>query len=111
MSGAGTIKLQCFHILLALAGGPLHGNAIQRAVLERTDGKLTIWPATLYRLLSDLSDQRLLRPASAPVEAPHHEQRRYYSLTKAGRERLARDASRLADWADAALRLTSAAKP
>ena len=81
MSGAGTIKLQCFHILLALAGGPLHGNAIQRAVLERTDGKLTIWPATLYRLLGELSDQRLLRLVPAPADSPSHEQRRYYSLT------------------------------
>jgi hypothetical protein len=37
-----------FHILLCLADGDQHGYAIMQEVLERTDGKVRLWPATLY---------------------------------------------------------------
>ena len=42
------LKTQWFHIMLSLAGGEQHGYAIMQEVLNRTTGKVRLWPATLY---------------------------------------------------------------
>ena len=96
------MKLQWFHILLALSQGTLHGYGIQRAVLDRTDGKLRLWPATLYRLLGGLEDEGYIVPVEAPAEEPEDQRRLYYGLTDRGRERLQIEAAMLAEWARAA---------
>ena len=36
-----------FHILLSLVGAEQHGYGIMQEVLERTNGAVRIWPATL----------------------------------------------------------------
>ena len=96
------MKLQWFHILLALQDGSLHGYGIQRAVLDRTDGKLRLWPATLYRLLGVLEDEEYIQEVDPPADEPPDQRRQYYRLTRSGRERLGHEASLLADWARAA---------
>lgn len=96
------IKPQWFHILLALSERALHGYGIQRAVLDRTDGDLRLWPAMLYRSLTTLEEAGLIRPTEAPDGEPDDERRQYYALTEAGRARLREEAERLADWARAA---------
>jgi hypothetical protein len=40
-----------FQILLALADRDLHGLAIMNDVLERTGGRMRLWPGMLYRAL------------------------------------------------------------
>jgi len=66
-----------------------------RDVEERTDGEVTIWPATLYGAIKRMLAAGLLE------EAPHHggadddPRRRYYRITEAGREVLARETARL----------------
>jgi DNA-binding PadR family transcriptional regulator len=60
------MKLQWFHILLALSNESLHGYAIQRSVLDRTAGKLRLWPATLYRLLAALEDEGYIEGTDGP---------------------------------------------
>ena len=50
------MKLQWFHILLALAEDDMHGFGIQRAVMDRTGGEIRLWPAMLYRSLATLAD-------------------------------------------------------
>ena len=37
-----------FHILLSLVGTEQHGYGIMQEVLQRTNGAVRIWPATLY---------------------------------------------------------------
>src|ERR1017187_3805846 len=37
-----------FHILLSLVGKEQHGYGIMQEVLERTNGAVRLWPATLY---------------------------------------------------------------
>lgn len=96
------IKLQWFHILLGLADGALHGYGIQRAVLERTDGAMRLWPAMLYRSLATLSDEGLIVEADAPDSKDPDERRQYYRLTVAGRERLRIETDRMSAWVDAA---------
>lgn len=96
------LKPQLFHILLALSERELHGYGIQRAVLDRTDDDLRLWPATLYRSLTALEEGGLIRPSDGPDDAPDDARRQYYALTEAGRERLREEAERLAEWAAAA---------
>lgn len=92
------MKPQWFQVLLALSDAPLHGYAIQQAVLDATDGHMTLWPAMLYRSLATLDEADLIEPVDAPAGEPDDERRNYYGLTTQGRERLAEEAEMLARW-------------
>ena len=90
------LKTQWFHILLSLAGGEQHGYGIMQEVLQRTTGKVRLWPATLYgsikRLIeADLIEESDERPAPELDDA----RRRYYRLTPLGREVLDAECERL----------------
>jgi DNA-binding PadR family transcriptional regulator len=79
------LKTQWFHIMLSLAGGEQHGYGIMQEVLQRTTGKVRLWPATLYgsikRLIeADLIEESDERPAPELDDA----RRRYYRLTNLG---------------------------
>jgi DNA-binding PadR family transcriptional regulator len=93
------MKLQWFHILLALAEGSLHGYGIQRAVLNRTGGNIHLWPATLYRLLGALETEGYIQTTEGPESEAEDQRRQYYALTPAGRERMKSEAEMLARWA------------
>ena len=99
---ARPLKPQWFQILLALSEQDRHGYAIQRAVLDRTDGHLRLWPAMLYRSLAKLEEGGLIRHAEAPSHEPEDERRQYYGLTEEGRLRLRDEGEMLARWAAAA---------
>ncbi len=101
------LKLPWFHILLALADADRHGYGIQREVLERTDGRLCLWPAMLYRSLDRLEREGLIKLVKHPDEVPNDERRVYYRLTSSGRRRLADEARQYASWAEAASRKSS----
>ena len=102
MTISSPMKLQWFHILLALADGSLHGYGIQRSVLDRTDGQLHLWPATLYRLLGALEEEGYIEATEGSDEGKEDLRRQYYGLTRTGRDRLRNEAALLADWARAA---------
>jgi DNA-binding PadR family transcriptional regulator len=90
------LKPQWFHIMLTLAGGEQHGYGIMQEVLNRTTGKVRLWPATLYgsikRLIeADLIEESDERPAPELDDA----RRRYYRLTSFGREVLDAECDRL----------------
>ena len=96
------LKPQWFHILLALSTQDLHGYAIQRAVLDQTEGQMRLWPAMLYRSLATLEKGGLIQQAEPPAEEPEDERRQYYALTEGGRARLRDEAEMLGRWAAAA---------
>lgn len=97
MPSTGHLKPQWFHILLALADGPLHGTAVMEEVLERTDGAMRLWPGMLYGSLKELDADGLIEEVEAPEDAPTEGgARRFYALTRAGRETLAGEVARLA---------------
>ena len=96
------LKPQWFQILLALSGKDLHGYAIQRAVLDQTDGHIRLWPAMLYRSLAKLEEHDLITQVDAPADEPDDERRLYYALTSQGRDRLRDEAEMLGRWAAAA---------
>ena len=81
----GAITAMEFEILLSLAGGARHGYAIIQDISERSGGTLTVRPGTLYRAVSRLLDARLIQEVEGPGRADD-ERRRYYAMTKAGRQ-------------------------
>ena len=90
------LKTQWFHILLSLAGGEQHGYGIMQEVLNRTTGKVRLWPATLYGSIKRLIEAELIvesdeRPAPELDDA----RRRYYRLTPLGRQVLDAECDRL----------------
>jgi DNA-binding PadR family transcriptional regulator len=91
------LKTAWLHVLLAVAGGHHHGYVIRQEVEERTQGRVRLWPATLYGTLSQLTDAGLLREAHAPpAEVPDDDpRRRYYRLTSLGDRVLEAETRRL----------------
>ncbi|MDB5178518.1 MAG: transcriptional regulator, PadR-like family [Patescibacteria group bacterium] len=49
-----------FYILLALSLEPMHGYAVHEQILTDTKGTFYFYPASLYRLLVELSKQGLV---------------------------------------------------
>ena len=92
------LKSNWFHILLSLVGGEQHGYAIMQDVLDRTDGKVRLWPATLYGSLKRLIREGLIAE-SGERPAPEFDdaRRRYYRLTPLGHQVLDLESERLKD--------------
>ena len=88
-----------YHVLLAMADGPLYGYAIKEAVESESAGSLTPRAGSLYRVLARLMTSQLVQEAEpAEAAAPHPGlARRYYGLTETGRETLAAQARLLKD--------------
>lgn len=82
-----------FHILLALGDGPSHGYAIGKDVEERSSGRLDPTTGSLYQALRRLVDEGLIASADGPSEADPR--RKYFALTKQGRQVAAEEARRL----------------
>jgi DNA-binding PadR family transcriptional regulator len=92
------LKPQWFHILLSLAGEDQHGYGIMQEVLERTGGKVHLWPATLYGSLKRLIEAELIEESDERPEPELDDaRRRYYRLTAFGRRVLDAECERLQD--------------
>src|SRR5262245_10715888 len=79
-----------FHILLALADGPLHGYAVMQAV-EASSGA-DMGPGTVYGSLQRMEEAGLVKEAAARGE----DRRRVFAMQAAGRRALQAEAERLA---------------
>ena len=76
------LKTQWFHILLSLAGEEQHGYGIMQEVLERTTGKVRLWPATLYGSIKRLIEAGLIEESTdRPAPELDDARRRYYRLS------------------------------
>ena len=93
-----------FQVLLALAGGDLHGYGIIRNVEGDTDGLIRLRTGTLYTLLQRLVDERLVDESDTRPTEGDDERRKYYRLTSFGREVVALEARRLESLLDQARR-------
>ena len=92
------LKPHWFHVLLSLADQEQHGYGIMQEVLERTDGRVRLWPATLYGTLKRLIDEDLIEESDErPAPELDDARRRYYRLTRLGRRVLAAESERLED--------------
>ncbi len=81
-----------FHILLALADGPLHGYAIMQAVETSAGRDLRMGPGTIYGSLQRMEDAGLVKE----LRARAHDRRRDFAIQPAGRRALHAEARRLA---------------
>jgi DNA-binding PadR family transcriptional regulator len=85
---------QVFQVLLSLSDAPRHGYAMIQDIDDRTGGEIRLTASTLYDALARLVDAGLIAEVPAPA-ADRDSRRRYYSLTRAGREAAATEARRL----------------
>jgi DNA-binding PadR family transcriptional regulator len=90
------LKTHWFHILLSLAGGEQHGYGIMQEVLNRTAGKVRLWPATLYGSIKRLIEVELIEESDERPEPELDDaRRRYYRLTVLGKHVLDAECERL----------------
>ena len=90
------LKTNSFHVLVSLSDGEQHGYAIMQDVLERTEGKVRLWPATLYGTLKKLLEDGLIEEVAVrPGAVVDDARRRNYRLTVLGRKVLALETKRL----------------
>jgi len=89
------LRTNWFHILLSLAGGEQHGYGVMQEVLERTGGKVRLWPATLYGSLKRLIEAGLIEESDQRPRECDDARRRYYRLTRLGRRVLDAESDRL----------------
>jgi DNA-binding PadR family transcriptional regulator len=86
-----------FHILLALADGPLHGYGIMRRLREVG---VRVGPGTIYGALYRMQESAWIEEAQAERARGPSGQRQRYALTPAGRGILRADARRVIRAAD-----------
>jgi DNA-binding PadR family transcriptional regulator len=89
-------KRRHYLMLLALLAGEAHGLAIAREVERLTDGRVRLWPATLYGSLEQLRRWGLIEELREPPPG-ESERRRYFRITSAGREAADAETRRLAE--------------
>ncbi|HET7208361.1 MAG TPA: helix-turn-helix transcriptional regulator [Terriglobales bacterium] len=90
------LKTQWFHIMLALAEGEQHGYGIMQGVLNRTMGKVHLWPATLYGSIKRMIEAELIEESDErPAPELDDARRRYYRLTALGNRVLNAECERL----------------
>ena len=79
------------HILLSLSQEDLHGYGIKAAVEERTEGRLTLGPGTLYEAIHRMDEDGWIE------EVDTGGRKRVYRLLPEGRRVLRDELGRLAD--------------
>jgi PadR family transcriptional regulator PadR len=84
MRGAGPVA-----VLKLLNAGEMYGYELVDALDRQTNGVLAMGQSTLYPLLYNLEGQGLIKAQWRDGESGR--QRKYYSLTAAGKQRLAND--------------------
>jgi DNA-binding PadR family transcriptional regulator len=85
-----------FHILVSLADRDRHGYSVMQDVAERTDGALRLSPSSLYASIKRLLEQGLIEELDDRPDPEHDdERRRYYRLTRLGKQVAMAEARRL----------------
>jgi DNA-binding PadR family transcriptional regulator len=83
-------------MLLSLIDDDLHGYAIIQDVATRTGGDVRLTASTLYAAIKRLLESGWIEErTSRPAGVPDDPRRRYYRLTKLGREVARAEARRL----------------
>ena len=98
------------HILLSLAGEPMHGYGIMQEVLRQSGGRYNLGPGTLYDNLQRLMKQRMVEEVAGPRDG-ENSRRRYYRLSLLGRGVLSEEIARLEEVVEEGKMRLSALKP
>ena len=85
-----------FQILVALADRDRHGYSIMQDVSSRTSGRTKLSPSTLYGAIRRMVDAGLIEELDERPDPEHDdERRRYYRITRLGRQVALAEARRL----------------
>jgi DNA-binding PadR family transcriptional regulator len=84
-----------FHVLLALATGPLHGYGLVRRIADESDGRWQVLPGNLYTVIRRLVSEGLVQQSDRRLTEGDDPRRRYFELTADGKARLSREARHL----------------
>ena len=83
------MKPGLFLMLAVLADGDCHAYALKKEVARRSHGGVTLGPGTLHRYLKQLTEEGWIAHVESPLPTLlDDERRRYYSLTRDGRQGL-----------------------
>lgn len=93
--GAKPITSSVFYILLALADEERHGLGIAADIAMRTEGAVDLGPGTLYNAIRKMTGQGLIEDSTGRGDEGDDPRRRYYRITRAGRQVLREEARRL----------------
>lgn len=88
------VKSTVFLVLLAIAEQPMHGYAIAQEVRRRSSGTVDLGTSHLYRHLKRLLDDGLAEETDWAADSDDP-RRRYYRLTRLGREVVRAESARL----------------
>lgn len=91
-------------ILSLLEGRPRHGYEISRLIEARSEGRLKFHVASLYPLLYRLEERGWIE--GRWVEKPGERRRRFYRLTREGRQVLAAQRDQWQAFVEAVARIT-----
>ncbi|HSL22212.1 MAG TPA: helix-turn-helix transcriptional regulator [Vicinamibacterales bacterium] len=87
---------QDFQVLLSLTDGPRHAYGLATAIEVQAATGIRLGIGSLYRMLARLTALGLIQDFDPPADAAGHEARRkYYRITRLGRQVAAAEASRL----------------
>ena len=85
-----------FQVLTVLAGHELHGYGIVQAAQEQFPDQPALEIGSLYRILSRMLDQKLIREVRAPETVPKDRRvRRFYTATEVGVAVIRAEANRM----------------
>jgi len=82
-------------VLETLSRGRMYGYELSEAIAAKSQNILTLGQGTLYPLLYNLEAQNLIKGQWETAESGR--ERKYYSITSKGKERLETDKVQLAD--------------
>lgn len=93
----GGLSTLDYHVLLAMAEGPVYGYAIKEAVERESGGALAPRAGSLYRVVARLMASGFVVESRPPKGTPPHpgKARKYYALSASGRRVLGAEARRL----------------
>jgi DNA-binding PadR family transcriptional regulator len=83
-------------VLLALAGGEMHGYALMKEVEVQSEGRLAPGTGTLYAALQRMIEEGLIEESLRKRGRDEDARRRYYAMTRFGREVARAELARLA---------------
>ena len=88
-----------YNILLAMADAPRHGYGVIKEIERRTEGTMSPATGTVYLALQRLEEDGLIVESTAAASAEgvpaDNRRRRWYELTRFGREVLVAETRRL----------------
>lgn len=92
------LSVPVFQILLSLCEGTMHGYALLADIRSRTDTAVELGAGTLYAAIKRMVAAGMVAESSRPRgEAGTDSRRRYYRITKYGRQVAVAEAKRLRD--------------